>query len=80
MNYHTGNAGGECGRHILPAFVAYIISQDISVHLKNGEMLDFIKETPLVTLPELMLHDPSNTPWYKNGNMKTFHLKMGRLQ
>jgi hypothetical protein len=43
-------------------------------------MLDYIKETPLVTLPELMLHDPSNTPWYNNGNMKTFHLKMGRLK
>jgi hypothetical protein len=44
MNYQEMQAGGECGRHILPDFVAYIISQDISVHLKNGEMLDFIKK------------------------------------
>ena len=80
MNYHIGNAGGECGRHILPDFVAYIISQDISVHLKNGEMLDYIKKTPSVTLPELMLHDPSNTPWYKNGIMKIFHLQLDRLK
>ena len=43
-------------------------------------MLDYIKKTPLVTLPELMLHDPSNSAWYKNANMASFHVKLGRLK
>ena len=43
-------------------------------------MLDYIKKTPLVTLPELMLHDPSNSAWYKNAKMASSHGKLGRLK